>query len=100
MNETNRQDPEKRAYVSAMMNAFAYIFTAWVPIFTFPTSKQPYIVTGNYITGGFGFVAVMSVLVIRYFYARDREGTNAQRSTSPEDSDLPRDAESLKGMAG
>ncbi|WWC88901.1 uncharacterized protein L201_003816 [Kwoniella dendrophila CBS 6074] len=28
VNETSRHDPEKRAYVSAMMNAFSYIFTA------------------------------------------------------------------------
>ncbi|KXH54057.1 major facilitator superfamily transporter [Colletotrichum salicis] len=64
-------DPEKRAYVSAMMNAFAYIFTAWVAIFTFPANLQPYIVTGNYITAGFGAAAAVTVLVIRYFYNRD-----------------------------
>ncbi|KAH8911642.1 major facilitator superfamily transporter [Coniochaeta sp. PMI_546] len=105
VNETNRHDPEKRAYVSAMMNAFAYIFTAWVPIFTFPTQLQPYIVTGNYITGGFGAAAVVTVLVIRYYYVRDLKGTHAQRSTSPEDSEATHDAEShdagsLKQRAG
>ncbi|KAB5525550.1 major facilitator superfamily transporter [Coniochaeta sp. 2T2.1] len=119
VNETNRQDPEKRAYVGAMvrliadrpdpprpsfptpfqnpthqMNAFAYIFTAWVPIFTFPTQKQPYIVTGNYITGGYGVAAVITVLVIRYYYLRDLKGTHAQRSTSPADSESPHDVES------
>ncbi|OBR09523.1 Major facilitator superfamily transporter [Colletotrichum higginsianum IMI 349063] len=71
VNETNRHDPEKRAYVSALMNAFAYIFTAWVPIFTFPANLQPYIVTGNYITAGFGAAAAITVLVIRRFYNRD-----------------------------
>ncbi|KXH34014.1 major facilitator superfamily transporter [Colletotrichum simmondsii] len=71
VNETNRHDPEKRAYVSAMMNAFAYIFTAWVPIFTFPANLQPFIVTGNYITAGFGAAAAVTVLVIRHFYNRD-----------------------------
>jgi hypothetical protein len=69
------------------MNAFAYIFTAWVPIFTFPTKKQPYIVAGNYITGGFGAAAFATVLVIRHFHNRDRKGTRAQRSTSPADSE-------------
>ncbi|KAF4918330.1 Pantothenate transporter liz1 [Colletotrichum viniferum] len=49
VNETSRHDPEKRAYISALMNASAYIFTAWVPIFTFPANLQPYIVTGNYM---------------------------------------------------
>lgn len=87
------------------MNAFAYIFTAWVPIFTFPTQKQPYIVAGNYITGGFGVAAVATVLVIRYYYLRDLKGTHAQRSTSPEDSEATHDAEShdagsLKQRAG
>ncbi|CAH0002113.1 unnamed protein product [Clonostachys byssicola] len=73
VNEVNRDDPEKRAYISAMMNAFAYIFTAWVPIFTFPTSQQPYIVTGNYITAGFGAAAAVTVLVMRYLHDRDVE---------------------------
>ncbi|KAJ0114074.1 major facilitator superfamily transporter [Diaporthe amygdali] len=71
VNETNRDDPEKRAYTSALMNAFAYIFTAWVPIFTFPTNLQPYIVTGNYITAGFGAAAAITALVMRHFYNRD-----------------------------
>lgn len=55
------------------MNAFAYIFTAWIPIFTFPANKQPYIVMGNYVTAGFGFCAVLTVLAIRWFYLRDVE---------------------------
>lgn len=53
------------------MNAFAYIFTAWIPIFTFPANKQPYIVMGNYVTAGFGFCAFLTVLAIRWFYLRD-----------------------------
>jgi MFS transporter, ACS family, pantothenate transporter len=55
------------------MNAFAYIFTAWIPIFTFPTYEQPYIVMGNYVTAGFGLGAVLTVLAIRWFYLRDVE---------------------------
>ncbi|PVH72854.1 major facilitator superfamily transporter [Cadophora sp. DSE1049] len=77
VNESSRQDPEKRAYVSAMMNAFAYIFTAWIPIFTFPANKQPYIVMGNYVTAGFGFCAFLTVLAIRWFYLRDLERLEA-----------------------
>jgi MFS transporter, ACS family, pantothenate transporter len=57
------------------MNAFAYIFTAWIPIFTFPANEQPYIVMGNYVTAGFGFGAVLTVLAIRWFYLRDVERT-------------------------
>ncbi|KAH6657273.1 major facilitator superfamily transporter [Truncatella angustata] len=87
VNEVNRHDPEKRAYISALMNAFAYIFTAWIPIFTFPTSQQPYIVTGNYITAGFGAAATITVLVIRHFHNRDLKGQHAQRATSPVDSE-------------
>jgi len=69
------------------MNAFAYIFTAWVPIFTFPTYLQPYIVTGNYVTAGFGACAAVTVLFIRYFYNRDLKGRDHQRATSPVDSE-------------
>ncbi|KAH7353887.1 major facilitator superfamily transporter [Plectosphaerella cucumerina] len=87
VNEVNRQDPEKRAYVSALMNAFAFIFTAWVPIFTFPANKQPYIVTGNYITAGFGAAAVITLLFIRHLHNRDLKGQHQQRLTSPEDSE-------------
>ncbi|KAK5055396.1 hypothetical protein LTR84_013146 [Exophiala bonariae] len=79
VNEVNRHDPEKRAYVSALMNAFAYIFTAWVPIFTFPANKQPYIVAGNYITAGFGACAVAIVLVMRHLYNRDLEREKQQQ---------------------
>ncbi|KAL8279370.1 hypothetical protein RQP46_008182 [Phenoliferia psychrophenolica] len=73
VNETSRQDPEKRAYVSAMMNAFAYIFTAWIPIFTFPTQQQPYIVTGNYVNAGFGFGMLCLALLIGFYSERDRK---------------------------
>ncbi|KAH7389210.1 major facilitator superfamily transporter [Cadophora sp. MPI-SDFR-AT-0126] len=81
VNESSRQDPEKRAYVSAMMNAFAYIFTAWIPIFTFPANKQPYIVMGNYVTAGFGFCAFLTVLTIRWFYLRDLERIGGKRGS-------------------
>lgn len=69
------------------MNAFAFIFTAWVPIFTFPANKQPYIVTGNYITAGFGAAAVVTLLFIRHLHNRDLKGQHQQRLTSPEDSE-------------
>ncbi|KAJ0160155.1 hypothetical protein CTA2_8466 [Colletotrichum tanaceti] len=46
----------------SQMNAVAFIFTAWVPIFTFPANLQPYIVTGNYITAGFAAAAVANNL--------------------------------------
>ena len=72
------------------MNAFAYIFTAWIPIFTFPANKQPYIVMGNYVTAGFGVCAVLTVLAIRWFYLRDLE---RQRSTGV----VGRELESLEG---
>ncbi|OLN86541.1 Pantothenate transporter liz1-like protein 11 [Colletotrichum chlorophyti] len=89
VNEVNRDDPEKRAYISALMNAFAYIFTAWVPIFTFPANLQPYIVIGNYITAGFGACAAITALVIRHFHNRDLKVKKQQQqlSASAEDSE-------------
>jgi MFS transporter, ACS family, pantothenate transporter len=90
VNEVSRLDPEKRAYIGALvgatpllsdheleadrfaqMNSFGYIFTAWVPIFTFPANKQPYIVAGNYITAGFGGAAATIVLVMAHLHNRD-----------------------------
>jgi ACS family pantothenate transporter-like MFS transporter len=67
------------------MNAFAYIFTAWVPIFTFPANKQPYIVSGNYITAGFGAGALLTVFAIRYFYNRDLKRKDQEQLASPDD---------------
>src|ERR1700744_1819409 len=55
----------------AQMNSFGYIFTAWVPIFTFPANKQPYIVAGNYITAGFGGAAAAIVLIMAHLHNRD-----------------------------
>ncbi|AFR94635.2 pantothenate transporter [Cryptococcus neoformans C23] len=72
VNETSRDDPEKRAYVGAMMNAFSYIFTAFIPIFTFPTSKQPYVSTGMFATSGFAAAALLSALAIGYMEHRDK----------------------------
>jgi len=73
VNETSRHDPEKRAYVSAMMNAFAYIFSAWVPIFTFPTQNQPYVTVGDYVTAGFGAVQLLVAFLIGYLDHLDRK---------------------------
>ncbi|RSH93614.1 hypothetical protein EHS25_006260 [Saitozyma podzolica] len=83
VNETSRHDPEKRAYVSAMMNAFAYIFTAWIPIFTFPTNLQPYIVTGNYVTAGFAACALILALTIGYLHNRDVNRAEAALEKRP-----------------
>ncbi|RVX74129.1 hypothetical protein B0A52_01961 [Exophiala mesophila] len=90
VNEVNRHDQEKRAYVSALMNAFAYIFTAWVPIFTFPANKQPYIVAGNYVTAGFGAAAALIVLLMRHLHNQDlkrqKHPGQAPRSVDSSDS--------------
>jgi ACS family pantothenate transporter-like MFS transporter len=88
VNETSRHDPEKRAYVGAMMNAFAYIFTAWVPIFTFPTYKQPYIVAGNYVNAGFAAAALILAVLIGYLHNRD-----VKRKIVHEQQPSPRDEE-------
>jgi ACS family pantothenate transporter-like MFS transporter len=85
VNETSRHDPEKRAYVGAMMNAFAYIFTAWVPIFTFPTYKQPFIVTGNYVNAGFAAAALVLSVLIGYLHNRDVKRKAAQKQPSLRD---------------
>lgn len=71
------------------MNAFGYIFIAWVPIFTFPANKQPYIVAGNYITAGFGVAASAIVLIMRYLHNRDmhRQKREAMPPNTVEDGD-------------
>jgi ACS family pantothenate transporter-like MFS transporter len=65
------------------MNAFAYIFTAWIPIFTFPTNLQPYIVTGNYVTAGFAACALILALTIGYLHNRDGNRAEAALEKRP-----------------
>ncbi|KAL1409434.1 hypothetical protein Q8F55_003417 [Vanrija albida] len=94
VNETSRGDPEKRAYVSATMNALAYIFIAWLPIFTFPTYAQPYVSTGLYITAGFGLCSVVVSLAIAYYDERDRKRAAGAKDTEGRQVVVDSDSES------
>ncbi|KAK5046789.1 hypothetical protein LTR84_007143 [Exophiala bonariae] len=75
--------------MSGYMNAFGYIFIAWVPIFTFPANKQPYIIAGNYITAGFGAAATILVLLMRHLHNKDlkRQKREAVTPTTLKDGD-------------
>ncbi|KAK8858383.1 hypothetical protein IAR55_002610 [Kwoniella newhampshirensis] len=72
VNEANRSDPEKRAYVGAVMNGFSFTFSAWIPIFTFPTQKQPFVNKGMFASVGFAGAALISALAIGYMDHRDK----------------------------
>ncbi|WVQ81058.1 hypothetical protein IAT38_003165 [Cryptococcus sp. DSM 104549] len=73
VNETSRHDPEKRAYVGAVMNALAFIFISWILIFTLPASKQPYVQSGMYAASGFAAAALLFAIAIGYMDHRDKE---------------------------
>jgi hypothetical protein len=57
-----------------------------VPILTFPTYKQPYIVAGNYVNAGFSAAALFFALAIGYKDEQDRKRVawNGQ-AVAPED---------------
>lgn len=70
---------------SVVLTSVAYIFTAWVPIFTFPANKQPYIVAGNYVTAGFGTAAAATVLLMRHLHNRDLATQKNESQAAEED---------------
>ncbi|CCH44233.1 Pantothenate transporter [Wickerhamomyces ciferrii] len=58
VNEATMGEPSKRAFVGAVMNAFVYAFTSFVPIFAFPTQDQPFVKKGNIMSACLALVSV------------------------------------------
>ena len=61
-----------------------------IPIFTYPTSKQPYVQTGNFVTAGFAAAGLLLALAIGYKQEGDmkkaaREGEIDEKSENDEE---------------
>ncbi|KAI9507764.1 MFS general substrate transporter, partial [Russula earlei] len=72
VNELNSNDNEKRAFLVASCNMWAYVFQAWLPIVIFPQVEQPRVFKGNVTTACINFSMIVMALTILYFQRRDQ----------------------------
>ncbi|KAF9650416.1 MFS general substrate transporter [Thelephora ganbajun] len=91
VNELTGYDNEKRAFIVASCNTFAYVFQAWLPIVIFPQVEQPRrvleVFKGNVATAGISFAMICFALATLYLQKRDeRRGLNRSAGMG-EDSD-------------
>ncbi|SJL11045.1 related to transporter protein [Armillaria ostoyae] len=70
-NELTGSDSEKRAFVVACCNSFAYVFEAWLPIVIFPQVDQPRVFVGNVTTIFITVAMIFAALATLYFQNRD-----------------------------
>jgi len=77
VNELTGYDNEKRAFIIASCNTFAYVFQAWLPIVIFPQVEQPRVFKGNVTTAGISFGMICFALATLYLQKWDeRKGVN------------------------
>lgn len=85
-NELTGNDSEKRSFVVACCNTFAYVFQAWLPIVLIPQVEQPRVLKGN-ISCAVIMVGMMSFAMLTlYLSRRDEKRAAAGRSAAEEDS--------------
>lgn len=59
-------DPGTRAFASAGLNVWAWVFIATVPLAVFKTTDQPAVVSGNYTAGGFCFLLAVTAVLLAW----------------------------------
>ncbi|TFK48144.1 MFS general substrate transporter [Heliocybe sulcata] len=70
-NELTGYDNEKRSFVVACCNTFAYVFQAWLPIVLFPQVEQPRVQKGTIATVFINFGMVCFALLTMILQKRD-----------------------------
>ncbi|KAI0787375.1 MFS general substrate transporter [Fomes fomentarius] len=76
-NELNGHDNEKRSFIVASCNMWAYVMQAWLPIVIFPQVEQPRVLKGNIATACINF-GMMSFAMATLFLSR-RDQRRAQK---------------------
>ncbi|KIY62657.1 MFS general substrate transporter [Cylindrobasidium torrendii FP15055 ss-10] len=86
-NELNGHDSEKRAFVVASCNMFAYVFQAWLPIVIFPQVEQPRVLKGNIVTAGISAGMIFFAITTLVLQKRDarRKKRNQQSADTLSD---------------
>jgi len=80
-NELTGYDNEKRSFVVACCNTFAYVFQAWLPIVIFPQVEQPRVFKGNVANAAIDFALVCVAFLALYLQRRDRRRDAALRES-------------------
>ncbi|KAJ3557664.1 hypothetical protein NM688_g1349 [Phlebia brevispora] len=83
-NELTGSDSEKRSFVVASCNTFAYVFQAWLPIVIFPQVEQPLVRKGNIATAGIDFGLICVCLMVLFMQKRDERKAAALQSDTSE----------------
>ncbi|KAI0032098.1 MFS general substrate transporter [Vararia minispora EC-137] len=69
-NELTGNDNEKRSFVVASCNMWAYVFQAWLPIVIFPQVEQPTVFRGNVTTACINFTMMVFAMLTLYMQNR------------------------------
>ncbi|EPQ56029.1 hypothetical protein GLOTRDRAFT_76253 [Gloeophyllum trabeum ATCC 11539] len=77
-NELTGYDNEKRSFVVACCNTFAYVFQAWLPIVLFPQVEQPRVQKGTIATIFINFGMVCFALLTMALQKRDERRKKLQ----------------------
>ncbi|THH29470.1 hypothetical protein EUX98_g4717 [Antrodiella citrinella] len=81
-NELTGYDNEKRSFVVACCNTFAYVFQAWLPIVIFPQVEQPRVFKGNVANACIDFALIGVAFLALYLQRRDNRRKAAAVSSS------------------
>ncbi|KAI0729286.1 MFS general substrate transporter [Fomitopsis betulina] len=85
-NELTGHDSEKRAFVVACCNTFAYVIQTWFPTVLFPQVEQPRVFKGNIASACVNFLMVCTALTALALSRRDarrKARTEAQYQDIP-----------------
>ncbi|KAI0351771.1 MFS general substrate transporter [Trametes cingulata] len=82
-NELTGHDNEKRSFVVASCNMFAYVIQAWLPIVIFPQVEQPRVFKGNIATACINFSMMVFAMTTYYLSRRDQRRARKLRESTP-----------------
>ncbi|KZT67908.1 MFS general substrate transporter [Daedalea quercina L-15889] len=86
-NELTGHDSEKRAFVVASCNTFAYVVQTWFPIVLFPQVEQPRVFKGNIATAVVNFAMICTAFTVLALSRRDahRKAQGVQTDSAASD---------------
>ncbi|EIW57174.1 MFS general substrate transporter [Trametes versicolor FP-101664 SS1] len=82
-NELNGHDNEKRSFVVASCNMFAYVMQAWLPIVIFPQVEQPRVFKGNVATACINFSMMVFAMATYWLSRRDQRAARKHSESIP-----------------
>ncbi|KAI0090926.1 MFS general substrate transporter [Irpex rosettiformis] len=87
-NELTGYDNEKRSFVVASCNTFAYVMQAWLPIVIFPQVEQPRVHKGNITTACLDAGLIITCLTVLFMSKRDERRAKVLQLASDPSVDL------------